>query len=180
MKAQSQRELAKAVGKSQPAVRKWIHDDRWPFGKTGPWDVAKVKAWAAKTHGLNAPEANKEPVEADSAEEDGPKIRKGDIADLTAERAAKLELTKEKLESVKITNQLKRGQLHSIDDCRQRRVKQVIFFRDKLVAVADVVGNQLGLDSEQREILRGHMLGLCREFAGQDPAPPPSVKAAKT
>lgn len=46
-RARTQRELAAAVGRSQPAVLKWIRHPTWPFGATGPWDVAAVKKWAA-------------------------------------------------------------------------------------------------------------------------------------
>ncbi len=45
--ARSQRELAAAVGLSQPAILKWIRHEAWPFPATGPWDVKKVQAWAA-------------------------------------------------------------------------------------------------------------------------------------
>lgn len=169
MIAKSQRELAKACGKSQPAVLKWIRDDRWPFSKTGPWDVEKVKAWASRTHGPNAPDPNP-PFAASRASDP--------VADLTPERQAKLALSLEKLEGIKIANQLKRSELHSIQECQARRVKQVIELRNELLAIADVAGNQLGLDSDQREILRGHLLALCRKFANQDPSPPPVTKAS--
>lgn len=52
MIAKTQRELAASLGKSQPAVNKWIKDSRWTLSKSGPWDVEEVKAWAARTLGL--------------------------------------------------------------------------------------------------------------------------------
>lgn len=165
MQAKSQRELAREVGKSQPAILKWIRDDRWPFSKTGPWDVRQVQAWAQKTHGANAPDGapGSHPPLAASRQSDP-------VADLTPERQAKLALSLEKLEGIKLSNQLRRGQLHSIDDCQARRVKQVIELRNELLAMADAIGPQLGLDPDQRQILHGRLLGICRKFAGQSPS----------
>lgn len=48
-RAASQRALAKALKKSQPVINRWIRDPRWPFKKSGPWDIAKVRDWARKT-----------------------------------------------------------------------------------------------------------------------------------
>lgn len=45
----TQTALAKALGKSQQAICKWIKDDRWPFTRSGPWDPDAVKAWTAST-----------------------------------------------------------------------------------------------------------------------------------
>ena len=47
--ARSQRQLAKAVGRSASTVNVWVHDDRWPFAVKPPWDVDQVKTWAAAT-----------------------------------------------------------------------------------------------------------------------------------
>jgi hypothetical protein len=43
--AGSQRELARRIGRSQAAVGRWIHDDRWPFPRVPPWDVRLVAKW---------------------------------------------------------------------------------------------------------------------------------------
>src|SRR5688500_13006407 len=47
MRAKSQRQLAQAVRVSQAAVSGWTRRPDWPFARRGPWDVAKVKSWAA-------------------------------------------------------------------------------------------------------------------------------------
>lgn len=174
--AKSQRELAKAVGKSQPAILKWIRDDRWPFSKTGPWDVAQVQAWASRTHGPNAPAT---PPLAASRQTTPRPTNADPVADLTPERQAKLALSLEKLETAKLANQLRRGEVHSIQECQSRRVRQVLELRNELLSIADTVGQQLGLDTDQREILRGHLLGLCRKFAGQNPAGEPTGPSKK-
>ena len=48
-KARSIRELARRVGRSLTAVRRWVKDDRWPFPRRGPWDVEAVRRWAKRT-----------------------------------------------------------------------------------------------------------------------------------
>lgn len=45
--ANSQRQLASALKRSQSAIAQWIKDDRWPFPRKAPWNVEAVKGWAS-------------------------------------------------------------------------------------------------------------------------------------
>ena len=48
--AKSQTSLASAVGVSRRTVGEWVGRSDWPFGRTGPFVVAKVIAWRATIH----------------------------------------------------------------------------------------------------------------------------------
>lgn len=43
--ARSMAELARIVGVSRPTVLDWTRHESWPFGKSGPFDVAAVDTW---------------------------------------------------------------------------------------------------------------------------------------
>lgn len=164
VKANTIRQLAKACGRSHTSVRKWIADDRWPFSKSGPWDPAKVKAWAAEAHADKAPDPGEDPDAS--------------YLPATPERQAKLALALEKLETAKLMNQFRRGELHSTADCRERRVRQVQELKHHLLGMADELAPRLELTDQQRAGINEHIIKLLRYFAGQDPIPPKPDKDA--
>lgn len=47
--ARTMAELARAIGVSRPTVLDWTRHHAWPFGKSGPFDVAAVDAWRRET-----------------------------------------------------------------------------------------------------------------------------------
>jgi hypothetical protein len=163
----SLRALAAALGKSHTAVGRWLKDDRWPFARKPPWNapiVAQINSWASRT--LSENRAAEPPAAAQSTAVDP-------VSSLTPERQAKLALSLERLETQKLTNELRRGNLHSFDDCRNRRIRQVTELRDALLSIPDA----LPLRSDQKEMIRGRIIETLTRFANQDPAPPsPTLK----
>lgn len=168
---QSNRQLAKALGRSEAAVRKWLGDDRWPFGRA-PWSpavVEQIRAWTARTLAANPAAQPTEPPPSAL-----PTPPQNSIGNLSPERQARLALTFERVEGIKIENQRKRGELHSLQDCRARRVRQVtelrIAFESLPLAIPDTVS---GFE-QIRDIIRGKVSEILLRFAGEDPAPPAS------
>lgn len=163
--ASSTRELAAALGKSHTAVNRWLKDDRWPFARKPPWApamVAQIRAWAARTLAPNpgAADAHAAPARTGT-----------DIASLSPERQAKLALSLAKVERATFENQARKGEWHRVDDCRQRRVRQITDLRVQLLDLADA----LPFSPDDKEIVRGRVLELCRRFAGVSTAPPPAA-----
>jgi len=96
-RAKSQRELARAVGRSAAAVNGWLKRRDWPFPRQAPkrgWDVAAVKAWAETTL---SPDPAAEAADAALARVDGKPMDEMQRAKLhvLVERAAKLRLERE-------------------------------------------------------------------------------------
>jgi hypothetical protein len=140
-------------------VGRWLKDDRWPFARSAPWDAAlvpQIQSWAARTLAANpaAPEISPSPASRPAAP-------------LAPDRQVKLALALEKLEAQKFTNQLRRGEFHSIADCQQHRVRQILETRTRLLSMVE----SLPFDADQKQIVRGRLLEILAFFAGDGPAP---------
>lgn len=122
--------LAELVGKSSPAVQKWIKRGDWPFGGA-PWPVSKlaaIKAWAAEN--LQEDRAN----EAAASPEE--QRQKTNLTDAKAKKT--IVETKLKLFDLKE----REGELHDVAACRQQQI-------DRLMMVKNALTTQL-----PREIVR--------------------------
>ena len=120
-------------------------------------DVVRIQAWADQTLSPN-------PAAATPSTQASP-------APLSAERQVKIAIGLEKLESQKLLNQAKRGELHSTAECQQRLARVFTEMRMSLIGFAD----SLPLDPDSKDIVRGGLIGLCKRFAGE--ANPPPVHA---
>ena len=149
--AKSQRDLARKLGKDPAAVNRWVRDDRWPFSRRGPWDVAKVKACAATTL---APD----PAEAVNA--DGQPGQK-ELAELSPGRRVDMALKLTRQQKLKFELDKLRGEFHRIDECRARRVRQLEEFKRRLLNLAD----GLPFEPDVKELVRNRLLGVLRELA---------------
>jgi hypothetical protein len=114
--AGSIRELARRVGKSHVAVRKWLADPRFPFARSGPWDaktVAAIDQWAGRT------------LSPDPAAGETAAAGDGEIAVSSSSAKAKLALTVEKVKAARQKREIEAKLFHRIDDCRNRRIRQL-------------------------------------------------------
>jgi transcriptional regulator with XRE-family HTH domain len=128
----SQRDLAKALGKSQAAVGKWLNDRRWPFSKSGPWsadDVKKIREWAKRT--LASDPAAKVVAAAAAVP-----LR---ITDLDPERQLDMALKMEKVETSKLRRDMMVDGYHRVDDCNRHRARQVREVRAQLLELDQLI-----------------------------------------
>lgn len=130
-------------------MAKWIRDDRWPFGQTGPWDVEKVRAWAAKT------------LAADPAAGGEAKPR-GDAAELSLPRKLDMALKNVKREAAQFDLDVKKGHYHRVDECEQRLARQVQEVKTRLLNMCET----LPFDADGRAIVKGRLLEVLQVLSG--------------
>jgi hypothetical protein len=140
----STRELAAAVGRSQPAVLKWLKHEAWTFGR-GPWNAAQVeqiKAWAT---------ANLSPNPAPGSRQSS---QQGEESAGTA-----LKRVKAAREGLKLAAE--RGDLHRVDECEMRRSRLLRALNARLFGELD----GLPISPESIDIVRKWMTEIFTEFA---------------
>jgi hypothetical protein len=155
-KVKTQAELAAAVGKSQQAIGKWIHDDRWPFARTGPWDVAKVKAWAARTL---SPNPAAPAVEAIAGVEQPP--QPPGAPGLSVERQVKVKIGLERGKLLELQRQILNGEYLLRDEVERVEMAWMTAIRTRFIEMPDCLA---GLSTEQRETVRQAVVAICRDF----------------
>jgi hypothetical protein len=137
----STRELAVAMGRSQPAVLKWLRHEDWTFGR-GPWSPKQVQAireWAATTLAPN-PAA-------------GSELRGS--GDTPTNQLKRVKAAREMFF-------LKRDQkeLHRVDECQARRVRQIHAIKNRLFGELD----GLPLPPAQIDIVRNWLTRIAEDF----------------
>ena len=101
------RALARAVGRTQQAVRKWSLRDDWPFGRAGPYDPVAVEKWHQKTlgkrdrHGHRVDDAGDDAVQPAVAG-DGTRL-------LGALSAARVDLVRARTKKLVMENEIREG-----------------------------------------------------------------------
>lgn len=151
----SQRQLAESLGKSQPAIAKWLKDARWPFSRTAPWsskDVPAMQEWARRT------------LAPDPAAAGGGQPQRGGmtIRDLDPGRQADVAIKLEKLKGLQLAREIKLGQYHRTDECEQRRVRQIQAVKTELLNLA----GSLPFPQEQKDVVQGRVQEILMRFAG--------------
>ena len=154
----SARALARVVGKSASAVRKWISRRDWPYGR-GPFDIALVQKWM-QVH------LKRDPAQRYHDAQRG--VKPDELSLLDRARTANY------LEAARI-RELKRrqieGQLHDVADCEARRRRQILLVRNALTRTlprtlaAELVGRARG---DMERILHSRLAAVCEMFAGSD------------
>lgn len=158
------RALAKELGVSHTTVNAWLKDDRWTFGP-GPWSaklIGPIEAWRKR---YLAPDPNTTPpARADDDEGgQGGEGRKQRINDLPIERQMSILLKKEKIETEKLNRQIKLEKLHSVDECRRRRLKQIHTQKQDLLGFADSLPKSVS--PEIKRMVHQQMLQLLGRWA---------------
>ena len=163
--ASSRRALAKAIGKSESAVRKWLANPEWPFGQSPPWNIAKVKAWAKRSLAPNPAETDADVAPAPSAA--------GVAKPLSAERQAKLRLTREKLKRARLDRALLEGRLVDRAEVEAQRLARIQAVKAALLALPRLAGRLVGMtESEISTVLEGEVTKILHGFAHDPPGDP--------
>lgn len=149
------RGLAREVGRSETAVRKWIKRQDWPFGR-GPFDVAQVRSWMA-IH------LDRDPAQKYHDAQRG--ISPRPISEIERARTMNFEeagrirrLKREELE----------GKLHNVEECAARRRALVMAVRSTLTRTlpralaTELVGRSRG---DMESVLRSRLTAVCNRFS---------------
>jgi len=146
-------------------VRKWLRRDNWPFSLTPPWDVEKVRTWMEIHLKPDAAMAYRAKAQA---VEDG----RGEFGRLSAEGKAKLQYRIERTLLIRQRRLAEAGKLHDVEQCQQRRLRQVHEVKSALLGLGRSVANSLvGQDADAIEtIIHARCVQICEEFArgGED------------
>jgi hypothetical protein len=162
--ARSIRELARQLGRNDRAVRKWIADERWKFGRKPPWNVAQVRTWAAATLAPN-PAAS-------------PGVNAKTIRDMATIEKAKLKLLLERAEKLRLDREIKAGQYTTPEEIERGRIARIGAVKETTAAVArrflPILAGP-GASSRETErvaaVLAGMMQTIADVYAGTDGSP---------
>jgi hypothetical protein len=151
----TQAALARAIGRSRSAIRKWIADPRWLWPRVPPWlrsDVPAMQAWAT---------ANLQEDRAAGHGKTGESV-------VPSEASARSVLTAEKAALARLERMEQEGRLHDVDACRSRRVRQVHMTKNALYSMCrDAAPGLVGLGKDEIEAeLRKCVDRICSEFSG--------------
>jgi len=119
------------MGVTQAAVQKWVRDPRWSFARKAPWpksDLEAIRLWRQENlqRDRNVP----------TAAED--------------ERAAKLEVLRERARGLRISNDVEEKRLHNASECEQATVQRVYELKCALLAFGQWLAPELdGLTKQQ-------------------------------
>jgi len=154
----SGRQLAKSLGKSQSAVRKWFAHDAWPFGRSGPWDIAAVKSWAAKHIGAN-PAAEPETTKPPEGSTRPP-------AEISEERRAKLDLIRERRRKLKHENGVNAGLYLLKSDVEIGRLERVEAVKSALLSLPKLATQLVGMtELEIATVLEAETIKILNDFS---------------
>ena len=161
--AKSIRALGRLCGRAESTVRKWLARDDWPFARTPPWDVARVRAWMdihLKPDPAVAYRRKARAAAAGTAEFAG-------MGKLTLVRVQK---TLEQTLALRQRRELDAGLLHSKADCLAGQQQLVLAARDALTRslprslAAECQGRGR---AEIERILRERLTAVCNGLAGE-------------
>lgn len=164
IKAKTQRSLARQLGRSEGAVRKWIARDDWPFRPIGPWDVERVRAWMEIQLKPDAAAAyHKKSAAAESGT--------GEFAGIGPLTKARIQATIERALLVRQRRLIEAGEFHNIKECLVRRSAQIKELRDRLLEIPRTVMPKLAPQSSQatdaiERILTETIRSIINAFAG--------------
>ena len=160
IQAKSIRDLARKVGRSESAVRKWLRRGNWPFSLTPPWVVRDVKAWM-RIH--LSPDPAKAYRDRAAAAEAGT----GEFHRLSTDQRASVAYKMERTLWVRQRREHEAGKFHDTEKCRQRRLRQIHAVKSALLALPRSVARRLvGCKAREIErVLTEAVTGICEEFA---------------
>jgi hypothetical protein len=178
--------LARLVGKTPKTLSLWSRDARWPFGRSGPYDVAAVRAWAARTLAPNpaAPDPQESPSSPPSSSDSSPDgldaiDGRRDVARAT--QIAKLRVLVERSANLKVDRLIKereyvpRAEYQTRQDQRESAI--VVSLMQLPERLAPALANKPA--EELRRILDHALRNLLNLAFGHDSAPgiPPGAAA---
>jgi hypothetical protein len=152
--AASRRQLAKALGKSESAVRKWLVHPDWTFGADGPWDVAKVRAWTTRNLAPNPAAAG-----------EGLPAAKGSLP-LSEERRVKLGIAREKRWRLKFERDLSLGKYLLKEEVETGRLARIEAVKAELLNLQRLAPRLVGMNEiEIAAVLEGESIKILHRFS---------------
>lgn len=144
------RTLAKLVGKSPSAVRKWTRHPAWVFSTSGPWtadDVRLIRGWVKRYLRKDEAQDYREAL-ADPDHVPGP------MRPLTPIEQAKLDLLVERKKTLQQRRAVELKLLHVAKDCEANILRVALDVRGRLLAMPRTIAHALvGLDAPAIEEL---------------------------
>ncbi|HUX03160.1 MAG TPA: hypothetical protein VMY35_19535, partial [Phycisphaerae bacterium] len=167
--AKSIRSLAKLVGRSESAVRKWLDRSDWPFSRTGPWDVQRVRAWMDI-------QLKPDPAAAYRRRAKAAEAGTGEFRTVGLLEKARIQATIERALYLQMKRKAEAGELHATADCERHRLRQIMEVRNRLMELPrSMAAGLVGLSAEEIEAaLEQAMRAIVDEFAGSTPAGGPA------
>ncbi|HUX03167.1 MAG TPA: hypothetical protein VMY35_19570, partial [Phycisphaerae bacterium] len=144
--AKSIRSLAKLVGRSESAVRKWVARSDWPVSRTGPWaasDIRRIRAWMDVMLKPDPAAAYRKRAKAADA-------GTGEFRSMGALERARIQATLERALYIRQKRMSEAGELHSVADCQRHRLQQIMEVRNRLMEIPRSMASGLaGLPAER-------------------------------
>ena len=126
-------------------MRKWVARSGWPFSRTGPWDVRRVRAWM-EIH------LKPDPAAAYRKRAKAAEAGTGEFHTMGPLEKARIQATIERALYIRQKRQADAGELHSTADCERRRLQQIMEVRNRLLELPRSVASGLaGLGAEAIE-----------------------------
>ena len=170
--ANSQSELARACGVSQPAVFKWVNHPLWSYGRKPPWDVDKAKQWrlAVLEHQIESVEQRIGKL-SDSADGNGcePETQSADsVRQISAERSERLKLMIARRQKLEIERDKLADKYVLIEDQARVDVAKALALKAQLLNLKLVLAPKLTAVTDQHkaeEIIEAECIRILEHFA---------------
>ena len=141
-------------------MRKWIAREDWAFSLRGPWDVARVKAWAEI-------QLHPDPTAAYRKKAAAAEAGTGEFSGMGPLTKAKLQATIERALLVRQRRLIEAGKMHDVELCEKRRLRQIHETKAALLTLGRSIANSLvGQNADAIEaIMNARCIEICEEFA---------------
>lgn len=171
--ARTQRELAKALGRSQSAIAHWTRRPDWPFGRPIKWPVkiTDVRAWIDATLTKDASDVGADERPIDVGNDERAAIRR-DIENLDPLKQARFRKLLAETQQIKRKNQIL-DQLY-MDRAKARAEISAIIHNTKTAMLAETRSSIEALDSlgfivdgtkrQAARVLLARFEALCNRF----------------
>lgn len=158
--AKSIRGLAKALGKSDTAVRKWMMREDWPFALNPPWDVGQVRAWAE----INL---HPDPAKVYRQKINYAKEGTGEYGEIGALTRAKIQVTLERAMYIRQERLFKAGKLIDAGEVRRQWLAHIQAVKGQMIALPRSVSGELVGISQDRieEVLTNRITEMLNDLA---------------
>lgn len=169
--ANSLNKLAAGVGRSRPAVTDWVNHPEWDQPRKPPWNIAKAKAWAART-------LSPDPAQMWRTEQAGGGVADGGLEALKRNplNAARLKLALVRAEKLELERKILAGDYVAWSEIETALVRRAHAVRAAFQAIPMQVAGQLVGQDEARieQILDGAIRAALTELADRIDLPEPS------
>jgi hypothetical protein len=161
-RAETLRSLARQVNRSPSAVRKWMDRSDWPFSRTGPWDVVRVRAWMDI-------QLKPDPAAAYRKRAKAAEAGTGEFHNAGPLEKARIQATIERALYIRQKRLAESGELHSKADCDRHRLQQIMEVRNRLMDIPRSMASGLSMQTAEvvEQILDRAMRAILDEFGAK-------------